>query len=101
MDPMPAIFGAVGAEFDVTEAELLRSSRARGVVLARQTAMYLALRLTTMTYPEIGRAFNGRDHTTVMYACSKVEARLSEEALYRRRRVDTVRRFREFMTRLM
>ena len=34
--------------------------------------MYLCRTLTNMSYPDIGKAFNGRDHTTVMYACDQV-----------------------------
>ena len=40
----------------------------------RHVAMYLAVRLLGCSYPEVGRAF-GRDHTTVMYACKKIDNR--------------------------
>lgn len=99
-DPMPAILGAVGAEFDVSQQDLLGGTRSARVVLARHTAMYLARRLTDMTYPEIGRAFNGRDHTTVISACTRVEQHMEQDDLYRRR-VDTIRQFLEFMMRLI
>jgi chromosomal replication initiator protein len=43
------------------------------VARPRQGAMYLAKQLTQRSLPEIGRKFGGRDHTTVMHACRKIE----------------------------
>jgi chromosomal replication initiator protein len=43
------------------------------VARPRQVAMYLSKQLTSRSLPEIGRAFGGRDHTTVMHAVRKVE----------------------------
>jgi chromosomal replication initiator protein len=47
--------------------------RSRAVARPRQVAMYLSKQLTSRSLPEIGRAFGGRDHTTVMHAVRKVE----------------------------
>ena len=41
--------------------------------------MYLARKLTTRSLPEIGRRFGGRDHTTVLHACRRVEALCAED----------------------
>jgi chromosomal replication initiator protein len=65
----------VAAAFDVGEKELLGPSRLRGVLRPRQVAMYLARELTGLSLPRIGAAF-GRDHTTVLHACRKVEDEL-------------------------
>lgn len=57
--------------------------RARKVARPRQVAMYLSRKLTTRSLPEIGRRFGGRDHTTVLHACRRVEALCQEDALFR------------------
>jgi chromosomal replication initiator protein len=49
------------------------SARSRKLTLPRQIAMYLARELTSLSLPDIGRYFGGRDHTTVIHACRKVE----------------------------
>jgi chromosomal replication initiator protein len=55
-------------QFGITREELLGSSRAARVTWPRQVAMYLARELTQQSLPAIGRAFGGRDHTTVLHA---------------------------------
>jgi chromosomal replication initiator protein len=57
--------------------------RARRVARPRQVAMYLARKLTTRSLPEIGRRFGGRDHTTVLHACRRVEALCHEDPLFK------------------
>ena len=54
-------------------SDLHSRQRTRRVVRPRQIAMALAKELTSMSLPEIGDAFGGRDHTTVMHAQRKVE----------------------------
>jgi chromosomal replication initiator protein len=70
----------VAEYFDVRLAELLGSRRLRAIARPRQVAMYLAKRLTSKSYPDIGRAFGGRDHTTVIHAVRTIENLLSREA---------------------
>ncbi|MCI0701701.1 MAG: DnaA/Hda family protein [Planctomycetia bacterium] len=74
------IVKCVANAFNVSEKELLGSSRLRSVLLSRQIAMYLARELTGLSLPRLGAAFGGRDHTTVLHACRKVEAELAEDA---------------------
>lgn len=57
--------------------------RARRVARPRQVAMYLARKLTTRSLPEIGRRFGGRDHTTVLHACRRIEALCGEDPLFK------------------
>ena len=57
--------------------------RARRVARPRQVAMYLARKLTSRSLPEIGRRFGGRDHTTVLHACRRIEALIVEDPLFR------------------
>ncbi len=57
--------------------------RARRVARPRQVAMYLSRKLTTRSLPEIGRRFGGRDHTTVLHACRRVEALCMEDNAFK------------------
>ncbi|MEO6079493.1 MAG: chromosomal replication initiator protein DnaA [Steroidobacteraceae bacterium] len=59
--------------FKVRMTELLSERRSRSVARPRQIAMALAKELTAHSLPEIGSAFGGRDHTTVMHACKRVK----------------------------
>ena len=63
--------------FGVSLEQLLSSSRAAPVTWPRQVAMYLARELTDQTLPAIGRAFGGRNHTTVMHACRRTAERIA------------------------
>lgn len=58
--------------YKIRIADLLSSRRSRSITRPRQVAMALAKELTTHSLPEIGDAFGGRDHTTVLHACRKV-----------------------------
>ena len=75
-----AIMKRVAVAFSVTEKALLGQSRLRNVLLSRQVAMFLARELTGLSLPRIGAAF-GRDHTTVLHACRKVEAEIGADAV--------------------
>src|SRR5258706_227369 len=69
----------VAEYYKVRIADLLSKRRRRSVARPRQVAMALAKELTTHSLPEIGDAFGGRDHTTVMHACKRIrELRDSE-----------------------
>jgi chromosomal replication initiator protein len=63
----------------ISMAELKGDRRTKRVVVPRQVAMYLARELTDASLPAIGRAFGGRDHTTVIYAVQKVERQMADE----------------------
>jgi chromosomal replication initiator protein len=59
--------------YKVRIADLLSKRRSRSVARPRQVAMALAKELTSHSLPEIGDAFGGRDHTTVMHACKRIK----------------------------
>lgn len=59
--------------FGLKQADLLSERRTRSVARPRQVAMWLCKQHTTRSYPDIGRRFGGRDHTTVLHAVKKVE----------------------------
>jgi chromosomal replication initiator protein len=68
--------------YKVRMADLLSKRRSRSVARPRQVAMALAKELTTHSYPEIGDAFGGRDHTTVLHACKRIhELRDTEQRI--------------------
>jgi chromosomal replication initiator protein len=68
--------------YKVRMADLLSKRRNRSVARPRQVAMALAKELTTHSLPEIGDAFGGRDHTTVLHACKRIkELRGSEQRM--------------------
>jgi chromosomal replication initiator protein len=62
----------VAEYYKIRVADLLSKRRSRTITRPRQIAMSLAKELTTHSLPEIGDAFGGRDHTTVLHACRKV-----------------------------
>ena len=66
--------------YRVRVAEMLSKKRSRSIARPRQMAMALAKELTHHSLPEIGDAFGGRDHTTVLHACRKVVELRSEDA---------------------
>jgi chromosomal replication initiator protein len=63
----------VAEYFKIRVADLLSAKRTRSVTRPRQAAMALAKDLTNHSLPEIGQLFGGRDHTTVLHACRKVQ----------------------------
>ncbi len=68
--------------FKIKVADMYSKKRTRIVARPRQMAMYLARELTNLSYPEIGLSFGGRDHTTVLHACAKIEElKASDQAL--------------------
>ncbi|MFN2555568.1 MAG: chromosomal replication initiator protein DnaA [Nitriliruptorales bacterium] len=68
----------VSAFFELSVEDLCSPSRSRQLVTARQIAMYLVRELTDLSLPRIGKAFGGRDHTTVMHATSKIADLMQE-----------------------
>jgi chromosomal replication initiator protein len=69
----------VAEHFGLKQADLLSERRTRAVARPRQIAMHLAKSLTTKSYPDIGRRFGGRDHTTVLHAVRTIERMIGED----------------------
>ena len=63
----------VAEYYNIKLSDLLSKRRSRSITRPRQLAMALTKSLTNPSLPEIGEAFNGRDHTTVLHACSKIK----------------------------
>lgn len=71
--PIRKIAMVVSMFYGVATQDMIAERRTKQIVRARQVAMYLARQLTLRSYPEIGRYFGGRDHTTVLHATKKIE----------------------------
>ncbi len=85
------IAAATARQFSLRLADLRSPSRRHLVVVARDVAMYLARNLTDRSFEQIGRYFNGRDHSTVSHGCWKTAELLKSDASVRRA-VDQLRR---------
>jgi chromosomal replication initiator protein len=69
----------VAEHFDVRVADMTSKRRPASIAFPRQVAMYLARELTKASLNEIGEAFGGRDHGTVLHACKLVKKRMGEQ----------------------
>jgi chromosomal replication initiator protein len=71
-----AIIKTVAQRYNVTPEAIRGKRRTSAVVAPRQVAMYLCRTMTPLPLTDIGKAFGGRDHTTVLYACDKVREQI-------------------------
>ncbi|HST55622.1 MAG TPA: chromosomal replication initiator protein DnaA [Solirubrobacteraceae bacterium] len=83
MKPAPRSISEIQAAacevFGISPEELLSSTRSARIAWPRQMAMYLARELTGESLPAIGRLFGGRDHTTVLHAWKRTQARIASD----------------------
>lgn len=85
----------VASYYKIRMSELLSAKRNRSLARPRQLAMSLAKELTSHSLPEIGDAFGGRDHTTVLHACKKItelcltDNKIKEDLINLRRALST------------
>ena len=70
---MDSIQKAVAERFTIKQSQLKEKSNTKKIVYPRQIAMYLVKELTDASLPEIGRAFGGKHHTTVLHSINKIE----------------------------
>lgn len=68
----------VAKYFNIPKEDLISSKKSNDIAYPRQIAMYLCRNIASMTFPKIGAAFGGRDHTTVMHAYNKIEKEIKE-----------------------
>jgi len=78
-----AIQAAVAKHYKLKVADLRATTRARSISLPRQIAMYLIRKYTGLGFKEIGHYFGGKDHTTILHACNKIEKSLESDASIR------------------
>ncbi len=74
-----SIQNAVARHFHLKIQDLKSSARNRSVSLPRQIAMYLIRKYTGLGFKEIGLYFGGKDHTTILHACAKIESNLETD----------------------
>lgn len=75
---------SVAEQFGIKVADMFSKRRPANIARARQVAMYFAKELTQKSFPEIGEAFGGRDHTTVMHAVKRVAELRQHDAEFNR-----------------
>ena len=70
---------AVTERFQIKTVELKSKRRTKNLVLPRQICMFLCRELTNLSFPEIGKHFGGKDHSTVIHACKQIEKGKAED----------------------
>ena len=74
---------AVANRYHIKVSDLKSKRRTKTLVHPRQVAMYLCRELTDASFPEIGRDFGGKDHTTIIHACKQVQKSLEKDSSLR------------------
>jgi len=69
----------VAETYDIRLADMTSKRRPANIALPRQLAMYLSRKLTSSSLNEIGDAFGGRDHGTVLHACRTIEEKMKSD----------------------
>ena len=69
----------VADHFQIKISELKSSKRQKNIVFPRQIAMYISRNLTSLSYPEIGTKFGGKDHSTIIHAIKKIEKMMKDD----------------------
>ena len=79
---MDRIARIVASHYKLTVEEMKSKNNSRAVAVPRQVAMYLCKRLTSHSYPEIGREFGGKHHTTVMHSYDKIDTLVKKDSVF-------------------
>ena len=79
---------AVATNYKLTVDQLVSKNNSRQFAFPRQIAMYLCKKLTKHSYPEIGRAFGGKHHTTVMHSVEKIQSLSATDSSFQRLLLD-------------
>ncbi len=79
---MDRIARIVASHYNLTVDEMKTKNNSRAVAMPRQVAMYLCKRLTKHSFPEIGREFGGKHHTTVMHSVDKIDKLTKADSVF-------------------
>jgi chromosomal replication initiator protein len=88
------ILKVVSAHYGIKVSDLKSKSNARPIAYPRQVAMYLCKELTDLSYPEIGKIFNNKHHSTVMYSVEKIDQMKDDNADLARTLENLAKQFR-------
>ena len=70
----------VASHYSIKLSDMFSTKRSRQIALPRQVAMYLSKQMTTLSLPEIGKNFGGKDHTTVLHAVRKITEAMKDDS---------------------
>ena len=90
----PEIIRVVAAHYGTTVTNLKSKSNAQTIAFPRQVAMYMCKHLTDLSYPEIGRIFNNKHHSTVMYSVEKIDEKMQNDPQFARVLESLMKQFR-------
>jgi chromosomal replication initiator protein len=76
----PEIIKSVARHYGLKVSEIKSKNNAKQIAFPRQVAMYLCKNLTELSYPDIGKQFNNKHHSTVMYSVEKISKLRSEDS---------------------
>lgn len=97
-ESLPAIIERIVTEvsraLEVSPEDIYSRRHAQQISLARQSCMYCVRETTNMSYEDIGNSFGGRDHTTVMYACQRVQQLVEQKSDFRAMIQDIIKNVR-------
>lgn len=79
------IISVIADQYGVSEEDMISKKRSRDIALPRQIAMHLCRAMTQLSTTNIGRAFGGRDHTTVMHGCDRIEEEMKANFSFKKR----------------
>jgi len=85
----------VAEYYNVDVRDFNAKRRTRNIALPRQVAMYLCRLLTDSSLPQIGQQFGGRDHTTVLHACSKLQAERKKNQVFEQTLQEIIKKIKE------
>ncbi|MFL6247473.1 MAG: chromosomal replication initiator protein DnaA [Thermoanaerobaculia bacterium] len=88
------ILRVVAAHYGLKASELKQKSNAKTIAFPRQVAMYLCKELTDMSYPEIGKHFGDKHHSTVMYSVQQIKKNIDADAQFARTLETLAKQFR-------
>jgi len=69
----------VAGYFEIRPADMTAKRRSRSVAYPRHIAMFISREMTSLSFPELGEQFGGRDHTTVLHACEKIKKDIKKD----------------------
>ena len=79
------IIETVADQYGTSPEEIIGKKRSQEIAMPRQIAMYICRKMTSLSTTNIGRAFGGRDHTTVMHGCDKIADAMNADFAFKKR----------------